>query len=825
MRKIFTIFRTLLFCSILGASISANAQAYTENFDDITTLAGSGWFTQNNSSPLGSLSWFQGTSVAASGPFDAYNGAANAYLAVNFNSTAGSGTISNWQISPNRTLRNGDVFTFYTRKPSLTGTDYPDRLELRLSTNGASTNVGTGAASVGDFPILLLSINPTLVVGGYPYTWTQYTVTISGLPAPTSGRIAFRYYVTSAGPTGTNSDYIGIDNVVYTPYICPSFTISPASLPSGTAGTNYTLSFSQTGALGAPSYAITAGAIPPGLTLSSGGLLSGIPTATGTFNFTITVADVSGCSGSAPYSITINCPTGGASLNTFSSLCSNEPLYTLTEGIPAGGDYSGVGVTGGQFDPASGTQTITYTFTDPYGCIQTADAQLTVTAAPTVSLNSFSAVCDNSGLVSLFGESPAGGTWSGTNVSGNEFDPASGTQDITYTYTDGNGCSASDTKTLTVNVAPTVTLSAFSAVCDNSGLVSLSGESPAGGTWSGINVLGNEFDPAGGTQNITYTYTDGNGCSASDTKNFPVNAAPVVLATANDSLICSGDSVILSGTGALTYIWTNGVIDGVPFGISATGSYSVTGTDGNNCSNSDDITINVNLLPSVVAHASDAEICKGDSTTLYGSGAETYIWNHSVTDNVAFVPSATLTYRVTGTDLNGCKKSDSLEIIVHLLPVVTISTPPITVCVDAAPIILSGTPSGGTWSGSGITGNTFTPSAADSGVQLIIYSYIDSNICSASDSVNITVNLCAGIEESLSDIAVKVYPNPNNGNFSLDLNASSEIIIYNLLGAVILSQNMPAGKNTVDLGSYPNGIYMITAIKDGNRKMIRLIKQ
>ncbi len=180
---------------------------------------------------------------------------------------------------------------------------------------------------------------------------------------------------------------------------------------------------------------------------------------------------------------------------------------------------------------------------------------------------------------------------------------------------------------------------------------------------------------------------------------------------------------------------------------------------------------------------------------------------------------------VTGTDLNGCKKSDSLEIIVHLLPVVTISTPPITVCVDAAPIILSGTPSGGTWSGSGITGNTFTPSAADSGVQLIIYSYIDSNICSASDSVNITVNLCAGIEESLSDIAVKVYPNPNNGNFSLDLNASSEIIIYNLLGAVILSQNMPAGKNTVDLGSYPNGIYMITAIKDGNRKMIRLIKQ
>ena len=897
MRNFYKIFRTFLFCSILGASIYANAQAYTENFDDITTLAGSGWVTQNNSSPVGTLSWFQGNSVAAGGPFDAYNGAANAYLAVNYNSTTGgTGTISNWQITPNRTIRNGDVFTFYTRKYDA-GTDYPDRLELRMSTNGASTNVGVGAASVGDFTTLLLSINPTLVVAGYPYTWTQYTVTISGLPAPTSGRIAFRYFVTAAGPTGTNSDYIGIDNVVYTPYICPTFTILPASLPSGTAGTNYNQSFSQTGALGAPSYAVTAGAIPPGLTLSSGGSLSGVPSATGTFNFTATVADASGCSGSAFYSLTINCSTGGASISTFPSLCSNGTIYTLTEGSPAGGVYSGVGVSGQQFDPASGTQTVTYTYTDPYGCIQTADAQLTVNTAPTVTLNSFSAVCDNSGLVSLSGGSPAGGlwsgtnvsgtdfdpaggtqqiiytytdgngcsasdtnnfpvnaapivtlnafsavcdnsgvvalsggspaggSWSGTNVSGTDFDPAGGTQQITYTYTDGNGCSASDTNNFPVNVAPTVTLSAFSAVCDNSGVVALSGESPAGGSWTGTNVSGTDFDPAGGAQQITYTYTDGNGCSASDTKNFPVNTAPVVLATVNDSVVCSGDSVILSGSGALTYIWTNSVVDGVPFSISATDSYTVTGTDGNNCSNSDDITINVNLLPSVVAHASDAEICKGDSVTLYGSGAETYVWNHSVSDNVAFEPSATLTYMVTGTDVNGCKKSDSLEIIVHPLPVVTISTPPTTVCIDASPIILSGTPSGGTWSGSGVSGNTFTPSVADSGVHLIIYTFTDSNICSASDSVNITVNPCAGFEESLSDIRVIVYPNPNNGNFILDLYAASEIIIYNSLGAVVLSQSMPAGKNTVDLGSYPDGIYMISVIKDGNRKMMRIIKQ
>lgn len=175
-----------LFCAQLNF-----AQTFTESFNDISSLAGSGWVMQNNSTPVGSLSWFQGTATTATptpGPFNAYNGAANAYIAANFNSTGSTGTISNWLITPNRTLRNGDVFTFYTRKPTIGGgqTDYPDRLEVRMSTNGASTNVGAGATAVGDFTTVLLSINPTLVANVYPQVWTKFTITISGLAAPTS---------------------------------------------------------------------------------------------------------------------------------------------------------------------------------------------------------------------------------------------------------------------------------------------------------------------------------------------------------------------------------------------------------------------------------------------------------------------------------------------------------------------------------------------------------------------------------------------------------------------------------------------------------------
>lgn len=139
MKKIITsIFTGLLLSASIHTTIKT--QAINEGFNDITTLAGAGWVQQNNSTTIGSTAWFQGNPVAAGGPFDAFNGATNAYIAVNFNSTTGANDISNWLVTPNRTIKNGDVIQFYTR--TYAPTTYADRLEMRLSTNGASTNVG-----------------------------------------------------------------------------------------------------------------------------------------------------------------------------------------------------------------------------------------------------------------------------------------------------------------------------------------------------------------------------------------------------------------------------------------------------------------------------------------------------------------------------------------------------------------------------------------------------------------------------------------------------------------------------------------------------------
>lgn len=71
--------RTAFLVAGLGLlGFKASAQAYTENFDNITLLTGNGWLIQNNSNPIGGNSWFQGTPTSATpdpGPFNAYNGA------------------------------------------------------------------------------------------------------------------------------------------------------------------------------------------------------------------------------------------------------------------------------------------------------------------------------------------------------------------------------------------------------------------------------------------------------------------------------------------------------------------------------------------------------------------------------------------------------------------------------------------------------------------------------------------------------------------------------------------------------------------------------
>lgn len=215
-----------------------------EAFDDITVMPG--WFFQNNSSPLGTTAWFQGNATV----FPAHTGATTSYIGANFNNTAGVGTISNWMLTPELPMKDGDTVSFWTRVPTGGGA-FPDRLQIRLSLAGASTNVGTLATNVGDFTTLLLDINPTYSSTGYPEVWTQYSATLSGIPPASTGRIGFRYFVTNGGPSGSNSNYIGIDTFEFVEALLPANvfgtkTVTGSFVPGGTI--TYTIVLSNTGA-------------------------------------------------------------------------------------------------------------------------------------------------------------------------------------------------------------------------------------------------------------------------------------------------------------------------------------------------------------------------------------------------------------------------------------------------------------------------------------------------------------------------------------------------------------------------------------------------
>lgn len=210
----------------------------TEGFDVVTGTPPcvAGWTCTNASAPLGTTNWFQGNS----GVFPAQGGAPTSYIGANFNNTSGgTGTISNWLISPVVQFGNGAELSFWTR--TVTGASYPDRLEIRASTGGTAT--GGTATSTGDFSILLGTVNPGLAAGagacaapagppgagGYPNNWCEIRLTnAQGIPTTGSGRIAFRYFVTGAGPTGTNSDYIGIDTFSFVEGV----TVAPLAAPS-----------------------------------------------------------------------------------------------------------------------------------------------------------------------------------------------------------------------------------------------------------------------------------------------------------------------------------------------------------------------------------------------------------------------------------------------------------------------------------------------------------------------------------------------------------------------------------------------------------------
>ena len=167
----------------------------------------------------------------------------------------------------------------------------------------------------------------------------------------------------------------------------------------------------------------------------------------------------------------------------------------------------------------------------------------------------------------------------------------------------------------------------------------------------------------------------------------------------------------------------------------------------NNSSNQSYICI-LRLFPQpTISVSGPVTFCAGDSVVLdAGAGYDTYLWSNNETTQMITV-NASGTFTVTVGDNAGCtaSSSNSINVTVNPLPNVTLNAFTAVCSTDPQFALTGGSPSGGTYSGTGVSAGNFNPMTAGVGTHTITYTYTDGNGCTNMTTQNITVNNCTGI--------------------------------------------------------------------------------
>lgn len=251
-------------------------------------------------------------------------------------------------------------------------------------------------------------------------------------------------------------------------------------------------------------------------------------TTPGTYQYTVTQT-VNGCT-SEPTTVSyiINA-LPDVTFSPLDSICGNVAPFTLAAGLPSGGIYTGPGITADTvFDPSlagPGLHILTYTFTDQNGCVNSADQTVKVLPLASVSMEPVSAMCYGSSAIELSG-SPEGGVFSGTGVTGTQFDPTlsgPGTYTLAYTIVDTTtGCNVWASQDVIVHPQPDPEL-ADQSVCGNRTiLIDAASQDYVTYLWQpgGESTSAIQVDTTGrglGTFDFTVAITDVNGCAGTDT--------------------------------------------------------------------------------------------------------------------------------------------------------------------------------------------------------------------------------------------------------------------------------------------------------------------
>ena len=378
------------------------------------------------------------------------------------------------------------------------------------------------------------------------------------------------------------------------------------------------------------------------------------------------------------------------------------------------------------------------------------------------------------------------------------------------------------------------------------------------------------------TRTYTASYTSPQGCTGTATSVITVNQLPAISTQpANVAASCPGFNVTytVGATGAgLTYQWQVSTNGGSTWNNVTNSPLSYAGVTTNTLTvinpqasmdnyqyrvivsgtcappvTSNAVTMRIGNPPTITSLTTvpaTPTICQNGSISMTVSAAGSPIapniyqwqisidngstWN-SLTTGGSYTPTYTITnaatslnssrYRVIVT--NPCGQSitsASITLTVNALP--TVTTTPVTsrICISDTLVPLTGSPVGGSWSGPGVSGSNFIPSATGLGIFTLTYSFASTAGCVNTSSFNVKVEDCGErVRRLKQDNGVIVFPNPNNGRFYFKVNSTLYntlgMKVYNTLGETVRTNyynGLVYGRVVqVDLTSLPNGTYIV----------------
>ncbi len=449
------------------------------------------------------------------------------------------------------------------------------------------------------------------------------------------------------------------------------------------------------------------------------------------------------------------------------------------------------------------------------GCSNTDVVTVTVNNLPIVNAGQDSSICIGQGIA-LNGAGATTYSWNNGITNGLSFNPSS-TATYTVTGTDANGCTAIDSLVLTVNALPTINAGLDTSVCSAT-LYTLTGSGGVSYTWNNGVQDGVAFS-VNATTVYTVTGLDANGCQNTDDVQITTLSLPTVSAGLDFSA-CLNDSVSLTGSGAVAYIWDNNVTDGVPFILTATTTFFVTGTDANGCENVDTVVVTANALPTVNAGI-DVVQCDDQNVTLTATGGISYNWTNGVQNGVSFqAPFGSTVYSVSGTDANGCSNTDDVQ--------VTINTAPIAVATLSNAVNLTAAPFGATYqwidcsNNSAINGATDSVFTASQNGSYAVVVTIGGGCADTSDCVLVDQ---VGLDTQLVESGITVYPNPTLDFFQVKFSQVEKLsaIVFDLQGKEIMHFNSILTGDKIDLSRFDRGVYTVEFTDTEGRKLTKRV--